>query len=377
MTQIEKQNLLVMKLIHYFITEKNYNPVVVHGAQNEIWLENMNSEYKIVRIVTSYIHNKEQLDFDNYKVSKMAKQIKLKTFSFKMKVMSFYLDLNSDLDLTSTKLNEVISIKSENKISKNDNLMRVFPDMKEKMVFKEKGNLLYERINDDIMKKNIKESKKINDLFTPKKTIITYILIGICTILMLLMYILGKGSEDIKTLYFFGALVKDKNILRVIISMFLHIGIIHFIMNMWALKILGTQVENFYGHIKTLIIFLYSGIVGNLLSLILMPETTISAGASGAIFGLMGAILYFALNQRTYMADALRKEILPVIIINLLSGFIISGINMYAHVGGLIGGMLISIALGIKYKTSKTEKINGIICSIVLVLLLTYLAYFR
>ena len=99
MTLKEKKDLQVMKFIHYFITEKNYNPVVVHGVQNEIWLENMDSEYKIVRIVMNYIHNEEQLDFDNYKVSKMLKQIKLKTFSFSMKAISFYIDINEDIKL--------------------------------------------------------------------------------------------------------------------------------------------------------------------------------------------------------------------------------------------------------------------------------------
>ena len=145
---------------------------------------------------------------------------------------------------------------------------------------------------------------------------------------------------------------------------------------MWALILLGKQVENFYGHIKTLITFIFSGLVGNLLSVILMNERTISAGASGAIFGLMGALLYFAINQRTIMGEALKREILPVIIINLMAGFMLSGINMYAHIGGFIGGIIISVALGIKYKTSKFEKINGFIASLILIGALTYLAYF-
>ena len=62
----DEKNVMVMKLLHYFITEKNYNPVVLHGAKDEIWLENMHSEFKIVRIVSAYIHNNEQLDMDLY-----------------------------------------------------------------------------------------------------------------------------------------------------------------------------------------------------------------------------------------------------------------------------------------------------------------------
>ena len=372
----EKKDLLVMKFLHYFITKKNYNPVVVHGIQNEIWLENLNSDIKLVRLVLGYVHNKEQLEFDLFKTKRLTKQIGFKTFSFNMKVMTFYLDINEDVKLESLNNYFFVNSNKETLLIKDSMLKKYFPDMVDNLKFTEEGSRLFEKINNDILKKNMEESEKINELFTPKKPVITYFLIGIISILFILMYIFGSGSEDIKTLYMFGALVKDTNIIRLVSSIFLHIGILHLVMNVWALKLLGEQTEKFYGHIKMLIIFLYSGVIGNLLSIILMSDNTISAGASGAIFGLMGAVLYFSLNQRTYMAEALRKEILPVIIINIVLGFMISGINMYAHIGGLIGGMLISNALGIKYRTSRFEKINGIICSLVLVVILTYVAYF-
>lgn len=376
MTTKEKKDLLVMKFLHYFITKKNYNPVVVHGVQNEIWLENMDSDIKLVRLVLGYVHNKEQLDFDLFKTKRLTKQIKFKTFSLSMKVMTFYLDINEDVEFPSIKNYFFVNANKETLLKKDSLVNKYFTDMPENLKFTEEGSLLYQKINNDILKKNMDQSEKINELFTPKKPIITYSLIAIIVILFILMYIFADGSKSISTLYKFGALVKDNNILRLITSIFLHIGILHLIMNVWALKLLGEQTEKFYGHIKMLIIFIYSGVIGNLLSIILMNDNTISAGASGAIFGLMGAILYFSLNQRTYMAEALKKEILPVIIINIMLGFMISGINMYAHIGGLIGGMLISNALGIKYKTSRFEKINGIVCSILLVIILTYLAYF-
>lgn len=372
----EKRDLLVMKFLHYFITEKNYNPVVVHGIQNEIWLENMDAEFRIVRIVMNYIHNNEQLEFDNFKVNRMVKQIKLKTFTLKMKVLTLYLDLNDNVELADSKLNYQVRVKNENSLKKNETIKNSFPDMSSKLKFTEEGSLLYQKINNDILKKNMDQSEKINDLFSPKKPIVTNILISIITVLMLLMYLFGNGSTNIKTLYEFGALVKDGNMLRLLTSIFLHIGVLHYLMNTWALKLLGDQVEKFYGHVKTLLIFIYSGVIGNLLSVILMDDGVISAGASGAIFGLMGAILYFAINQRTYMGEALKKEILPVIIINLMLSFLVPGINMYAHLGGFVGGMLISNSLGIKYKTSRFEKVNGIICSILLVITLVFLAYF-
>ena len=94
MTTSDKKNLLVMKLLHYFITEKNYNPVIVHGIDNEIWLENMDSEFRIVRIVMGYIHNKEQYDYDVLKTKHIAKQLKRKLLDFSMNVLSIYLDKN-------------------------------------------------------------------------------------------------------------------------------------------------------------------------------------------------------------------------------------------------------------------------------------------
>ena len=60
----KSDDLVVMSLINYFITEKNYNPMIIHGLNDEIWLENMDYEYKLVRIVSRYIHNNEQLNYN-------------------------------------------------------------------------------------------------------------------------------------------------------------------------------------------------------------------------------------------------------------------------------------------------------------------------
>lgn len=371
-----EKDLLVMKFLHYFITEKNYNPVVVHGVQNEIWLENMDCEYRIIRLVLNHIHNNEQLDFDRFKVSRMKRQIKFKTFTLKMNTMSFYLDIDERVVLTDDFKDCQINATDEKEVFKNEAIKKAFPDMKSKLKFSEEGAKLYEKINTDILRKNIDKTNKINDLFKKRKPLITSFLIGVCSVLFILMYIFGNGSLDTKTMYYFGGLVKHGSPLRLITSVFLHIGILHLVMNMWALWILGNQNEDFYGHIKTFIIFIYSGVVGNLLSVIFMNSSTISAGASGAIFGLMGSLLYFSLNQRTYMHEALKNQILPVIIINLLFSFIIPSINIFAHLGGLVGGIIISMALGIKYKSTRFEKVNGFISSILLLILLSYFAYF-
>ena len=84
---LNKNDEIVMKLIHYFITEQGYNPIILHGAKDEIWLENSEQDYQIVRIVTNYIHNDEQFDFDIYRTKQIMRRIKRKTFSFKMNAL--------------------------------------------------------------------------------------------------------------------------------------------------------------------------------------------------------------------------------------------------------------------------------------------------
>ena len=106
----KSDDLIVMSLINYFITEKNYNPMIIHGLNDEIWLENLDSDYKIVRIVSHHIHNKEQLDFDKFKLSRIVKQIKKKTLSLKVKVLSIYTDIEDEKLLSD---NDIIVTKEE------------------------------------------------------------------------------------------------------------------------------------------------------------------------------------------------------------------------------------------------------------------------
>ena len=98
--RISNKDTMVMSLVHYFITEKNYNPVIIHGINDEIWLENMKSDYKLIRIVSHYIHNNEQLKADMYKASSIMKSIKKNTFSFNMNMLNLLLDTGDSVQVT-------------------------------------------------------------------------------------------------------------------------------------------------------------------------------------------------------------------------------------------------------------------------------------
>lgn len=371
----KSDDLVVMSLINYFITEKNYNPMIIHGLNDEIWLENLNEDYKIVRIVSHHIHNKEQLDFDKFKLSRIVKQVKKKTLSFKVKVLSIYTDLEDDKILS----NDDIYINKEEDIN-NPKLTNVFPNIVEKTKVDENGLEYFIKVTDNINQKNESKSKIAEKIFSFKKPIVTYSLIFICILIFILMYVLGNGSTDNYTLLVFGAnvdtLTKNGDYYRLFTSMFLHIGILHLLCNMYSLYIIGKEVENVFGKVKYLIIYLLSGIAGSILSLA-FNHNTICAGASGAIFGLLGALLYFGYYYRTYLGATLTRSIIPVIVLNLIIGFTSSGIDNAAHIGGLVGGILIAMAVGVPDKSNNNNKINGIVLSLIYFGFIIYLSFFR
>lgn len=376
------KDLLVMKLLHYFITEEGYNPIILRGINNEIWLENMDAPYKIIRINTGYIHNNEQFNFDMFKTEKIMNKLKLRTFTFKMNNLSLFLDLGELVDLESKDNIECIEVKEEKDIFKSKSIKEFFPNIKDKLKFNEKGVELFTKITEDINKKNMRDAKEAEEVFKEKTSYVTYTIIGINIVLFLLMYIFGSGSEDVTTLYKFGALTKInvvylKEYYRLFTSGFLHIGVLHLAFNMYALYILGREIESYFGKLKYICIYLISMLIGSLLSLLFVSDITISAGASGAIFGLMGALLYFGYHYRAILNNSITRQIFPLIGLNILIGFIASDINNFAHIGGLFGGLLASMAVGVKYKSSKSEKINGLIVLLLFISFLIYMIFFR
>ncbi len=375
---IDKNEETVMKLLHYFITEKNYNPIVLHGAKNEIWLENMETNsYEIIRIVTNYIHNNEQLNFDLYRTKQITKRIKKKTFSMNMDVLSIFLNLNDNVDINGVNVNHIdcASLKDINDLNKYDFIIKNFPNIIELTTFEEKDLNLFMKITSDINKKNEQETYKAEDIFRKKIPFVTYFLIAINILVFVLMYVLGNGSENVDTLVDFGALykplVQEGEYYRLISCAFLHIGIFHLLFNMYALYIVGTQIENFYGKRKYLLIYFFSALVGSILSCLFTDG--VSAGASGAIFGLFGSLLYFGYHYRAYLGETIRSQIVPILLFNFALGFMVSGIDVSAHFGGLIGGVLMSMIVGVKYRSSMSERINGIIISIMFLGFLFYL----
>ena len=142
---------------------------------------------------------------------------------------------------------------------------------------------------------------------------------------------------------------------------------------MYALYINGIQLESFLGKGKYLAVYLLSALAGSVLSIFM--SSGFSVGASGAIFGLMGSLIYFGYHYRVYLDSVIKSQIIPLVIINLLIGFFISGIDIWAHIGGLIGGILATMAVGVKYKSTSFEKINGWILYLIYTVFILYMVF--
>ena len=366
----------IFKLLHYFITVKNYNPVILHGVKDEIWLENLEGDYKIIRLVSNYIHNNEQLQMDLYKTNRIVKSIKKKTLSFNVPILSIMLNTGENVHINEDKVGDVTFVvgKELKDITDNENIIFTFPDLKNHTNFKEKGIELFAKITNDINKKTEKDTIQAEDIFKPKKPVITYVLILINVLVFLISLLFDMREEVILYGGNHRELIRLGDYYRLITSMFIHVDLLHLLCNCYSLYVVGNQIESFFGKTKYLIIYFGSGIIASLLSICF--NTSFSIGASGAIFGLLGSILYFGYHYRLYLGNVLKTQIIPLIILNLLIGFASTGIDNAAHIGGLIGGILVSMICGLKYKSNKVERFNGILMTIILLSVIIYLGIF-
>ena len=135
---------------------------------------------------------------------------------------------------------------------------------------------------------------------------------------------------------------------RLFTCMFLHFGIEHLLNNMLVLFVLGSRLERVIGKIKFLLIYLLGGVLGNIISLYLelhAQNFAVSAGASGAVFAVMGAMIYIAIRNKGRLGDLSMRQILIMAAFSLYFGFASTGVDNTAHVAGMVSGFLLAVLL--------------------------------
>lgn len=182
----------------------------------------------------------------------------------------------------------------------------------------------------------------------------TFVTIGILVVLLLVFIaeIVMGGSENNSTLLKLGAMSNYTVVVggqwwRLFTAQFLHIGVLHLVSNAIIIYYMGMYMEPLLGHIRFLVIYLLSGVGGNLLSLALGNDFAISAGASTALFGLFGAMTAVGIHNRQNPVIAfLGRQAFALAIINLALDIFMPGIDIQGHIGGLITGFLIAVIIG-------------------------------
>jgi membrane associated rhomboid family serine protease len=181
----------------------------------------------------------------------------------------------------------------------------------------------------------------------------TYALIAVNAALFLLLYTRGGPSNEL-ALRSFGALsprlVEDGQIWRLFTAMFLHASVPHILFNMTSLFAVGTLAERLYGSTKFLAIYIGAGLIGSLTSVAFSAMTgqmnVLGVGASGAIFGVAGALVAVRLHPSDVIPQRLRQRVstsmLPLVAVSLIFAYLTPGVDNAAHVGGLLGGVLLS-----------------------------------
>ena len=141
-------------------------------------------------------------------------------------------------------------------------------------------------------------------------------------------------------------IIQNGEVYRLFTSMFLHFGIEHLVNNMLVLFVLGSRLERVIGKIRFLLIYLLGGIAGNVVSLLLELKTqefSVSAGASGAVFAVMGAMIYTVIRNKGWLGDLSMRQILVMAAFSLYFGFASTGVDNTAHVGGMVSGFFLAV----------------------------------
>lgn len=198
---------------------------------------------------------------------------------------------------------------------------------------------------------------------TVKRAPVTIVLTLINIVVFLLLSFGGQPENEYYMLAH-GAMytpgLEREEYYRLFTSIFMHFGIEHLVNNMLVLVVIGTRLEPVLGSFRTALLFVCSGLAGNIVSLFIETEPNViivSAGASGAVFGFSGALLCLTLMYRGSIGSITWKGMLLMVALNLYAGYSSERVNNAAHIGGLIAGILITLLVG--WNLNKNKRTHG------------------
>lgn len=376
------EQYVMYQMAYKLVVNQQYQVLHIDPDQDEIWLEK--HEHKVssvIRFSSKGFVWKNHLKRDIAVVFQKAKAMKRLLSGKQVELYNVYVSSDTPVDdwemfKKPLQLNEKNPIKmhvyylTQNDLSAEKVRLEQgidVPSINVSQEEPEEGEIEeYQASLADTQKDKRKETEEV---LTFGKPFLTYILLAINVLIFLLLELNG-GSTQTETLIQYGAkynpAIIDGQWWRLISSMFLHIGFIHLFMNMLAVFYLGVTVERIYGSWRFLVIYFMAGIGGSIASFAF--TTNVSAGASGALFGLFGALLFFGLKYKKIFFQTMGSGVLLLIGINIVFGFTVPQIDMGAHLGGLLGGFIASAVVHLPKKRNYSLQFSALVVFIALII---------
>lgn len=353
-----KEQHILYELAYRLIAQENFEVLHINEKNDEIWLEKLDhKKSKVVRLLHKGFDWKNHLKLDIAQVFHKTKALKKLLVSRTVEIYNVYISTHPPVDAWE-ELKRPMLLKEKNPpvmnmyyISSTNTLEELkrftgdigISDFEPNNNSESETEKLIQNYKLKIASILYAKQKEVKSVFSFGKPFLTYILIIVNLIIFLLLESTGS-SNDIAHLVQFGASFKPAIVngewWRIVSAMFLHGGYLHLIMNMLALYYLGIIVERIYGSRRFLCIYILAGIGGGLASFAFSSPVSVGVGASGAIFGLFGALLFFGTIHKKLFIQTMGRGILTIIAINIVIGITIPQIDMSAHLGGLVTGFL-------------------------------------
>ncbi|RHW41064.1 rhomboid family intramembrane serine protease [Neobacillus notoginsengisoli] len=370
----KKEDYVFWKLAELFIVQAGYRIVKLFPNQQELWLEKKeNKKTPIVRLLRSDISWSNWMVRDIETTALTGSRIRRQMNLRRLPLVNIYISEYPPVDDYATMAEEPFILRdrmSETLVHSILFAEDTYKDAEQKLayltVLKDLDFLhtldYSQEAIEEVKRKTLeharRETEKEQAIFKAGKPFFTYIFMAIQIAVFLILELNG-GSTNPSTLLKFGAkfnpLILNGEWWRFFTPIFLHIGLLHLAMNTFGLYFVGTAVERMMGSARFLFVYLFAGFGGSLASFLFSHE--LSAGASGAIFGCLGALLYFGLVFPRLFYRTMGPTVLFIIVLNLAFGFSVSMVDNAGHIGGLAAGFL---AAGIVHFPKKKRPVMQI-----------------
>ncbi|WP_078379711.1 rhomboid family protein [Sutcliffiella halmapala] len=375
-----KQDSVFWQLLNSIVVQHQYRIIHITPDQKEVWLEGLeNKQAPIIRVFRYDLDWSNWLQRDMEKAAFQVTNFKKQLRKSKLRALNVYVSSYPPVDDWEFRVKEPFikdNVEVNSVIVHGGNVQEACQQITSSIGKEievqdevELDDLALQQLKQTVLTSSANRMKKERELFQNGKPLFTYFFIALQLFFFYLLETNG-GSQNSETLIKYGAkynpLILEGEWWRFITPIILHIGVLHLLLNTLALYYLGTAVERIYGNFRFLLIYLFAGFCGSLASFVFTPS--LSAGASGAIFGCFGALLFVGIAYPKLFLRTMGTNILVLIGVNLAIGFAIPGIDNAGHIGGLIGGFLAAAIVHLPKHIKPLPQILGFILAISLTL---------